>query len=196
MPQIWIVAGPNGAGKSTLVNRFNRDRIAFINPDVLFAANPEAGLIGAGRRALELQKRFLDERRDFLIETTFSGKRELGLMRSAARAGFKVNLVFVAVESALLSQGRVAVRVAEGGHHVPWEDIRRRRERTLANLPIGLDIADRAVLFDNSGEKHRLLLVKDKGRLRRVARSIPAWLTPHLPKAWTRQLGRDRGMER
>jgi len=196
MPQLWIVAGPNGAGKSSLVARFNRGRVAIINPDNLFAEDPSLGLIGAGRKALAQQATYLRGKESFLIETTFSGNREIALMRDAKEKGFKVNLVYVGLATPQASVLRVAARVLAGGHNVPADDIRRRRERSLANLPEGAMTADRAFLFDNSRRKHRLILVHEEGRLRMVAKSIPAWLKPHLPKAWTRQIEQERGMSR
>lgn len=194
MPQLWIVAGPNGAGKTTLTTRFNRNRVAIINPDNIFADDPSLGLIGAGRKALALQVAYLAARRDFLIETTFSGNREIALMRDAKAKGFKVNLVYVGLESPKDSIARVQLRVLAGGHHVPTQDILRRRERSLANLTKGAVAADRTFILDNSGRKHRLVLAHEKGRLRLVARTVPAWLKPHLPRAWTRQLTQERGL--
>lgn len=196
MPQLWIVAGPNGAGKSSLVVRFNRGRLAIINPDILFAEDPSRGLIGAGRKALAQQAAYLKAGENFLIETTFSGNREIALMREAKEKGFKVNLVYVGLDSPKDSIARVGVRVMAGGHHVPAVDILRRRERSLANLPEGAVAADRAFLFDNSGRRHRLILVQEKGQVKMLAKALPAWLKPHLPKAWTRQIEQERGMSR
>lgn len=196
MPQLWIVAGPNGAGKSSLVARFSRGRMAIINPDNLFAEDPSLGLIGAGRKALAQQAAYLRGKENFLIETTFSGNREIALMREAKERGFTVTLVYVGLATPKDSIARVSQRVSAGGHHVPVEDIRRRRERSLANLPGGAMTADRAFLFDNSGRCHRLILVQEKGRVKMVDKVIPAWLKPHLPKSWTRQIEEEPGMSR
>jgi len=190
MPQLWIVAGPNGAGKSSLVARFNRGRLAIINPDILHAENPSLGLVGAGRKALAQQAAYLAAGESFLIETTFSGHREIALMREGREKGFMVNLIYVGLETAALSVLRVAARVLAGGHHVPADDIRRRRERSLANLPAGAVTADRTFILDNSGRHHRLILAQTQGRLKQHAETCPSWLTSHLPEAWSRQLAR------
>lgn len=100
----------------------------------------------AGRRALQEQRQCLDARRSFAVETTFSGNRELALMKEAKAAGYKVNLVFVCTETPLISMGRIVSRVADGGHHVPGADVERRYQRSLGNLPDGLNLADRAWL--------------------------------------------------
>lgn len=196
MRQIWIVAGPNGAGKSTLADRFNRGRVATINPDIIYAKDPSVGLIGAGRKVLALQEEYLAEGRSFHLETTFSGNRELRLIQDAKARGFKVNLVYVGLGRPETSVTRVAARVLAGGHHVPTQDILRRWERSLANLTKGAVAADRTFILDNSGRRHRLILVKEKGRVKMVAKALPAWLKPHLPKAWSRHIEQERGMSR
>ena len=43
----------------------------------------------------------------------------VALMRRAQDAGYKVNLVYVGVDAATTTLGRIAQRVASGGHTVP-----------------------------------------------------------------------------
>lgn len=72
---------------------------------------------------------------------------------------------------------RVAQRVAEGGHNVPEEDIRRRYARSLANLPVALEQADRTLIFDNSTQAgHRQVLTIENGIVTQKARKLPEWV--------------------
>lgn len=87
---------------------------------------------------------------DFAVDTTLSGRRELALMRRAADCGYKVNLVFVCLESPQLCQSRVAQRVAVGGHAVPPKEIARRYWRSVANLAEAMECAHRVLVLDNS----------------------------------------------
>jgi predicted ABC-type ATPase len=114
MPQIWIVAGPNGAGKTTVTDRWFTPRIPVVSPDTL-AFLQKLNPLQAGRAAIQLQERLLADRSSFSIDTTFSGKRELVLMRRAAAIGYKVNLVFICLETPALCQARVLERVGSGG---------------------------------------------------------------------------------
>lgn len=181
-PQLWIVAGPNGAGKSTLVAGKNRGRVPVVNPDELTVSNPDVSFLAAGREALRLQQEHIANGHHFIVETTFSGKRELQLMAQARAKGFKVNFVYVAIASVKQSALRVAQRVAAGGHSVPAADIRRRYDRTMSNLSAGIASADRAFVLDNSEERPRLLFVKENGRYRSGRSPLPQWIRPWLDK--------------
>ncbi len=125
MPQLWVVAGPNGAGKSTLANKYLAGRLLIVNPDVIASAlaptDPHGTQVRvqAGREAIRRQEDLLAQGVDFALETTLSGNRELALMRRAQDAGYKVNLVYVGVDAATTTLGRIAQRVASGGHTVP-----------------------------------------------------------------------------
>lgn len=184
-PQIWIIAGPNGAGKSTLAARWVAKRIPIVNPDAIAQALPRVnGQLDerlAGITALKERAARLADRETFAVETTLSGHGPLNLMKAADAAGYKVNLVFVGVDDAALSKSRVADRVSLGGHDVPTEAVVRRFEDALAKLRIGFDIADRIIIFDNSGQRRRLILVHEDGRSRLISRNAPAWARRALP---------------
>lgn len=190
-PQLWIVAGPNGAGKSTLVERYTnfltRYNIAAINPDVIAGEidpiDPTRAALSAGKEALRRQDAFLSEMRSFLVETTFSGKHELGLMRRASALGYKVNCVYIGVNSPKQLDFRVRERVSAGGHFVPSADIMRRYERSLKNLPKAITISDRVYILDNSLKNHRLILSIEKGRKKYASERIPQWCVNHLQDA-------------
>lgn len=142
MPQLWMIAGPNGAGKTTLADRWFTTRIPVISPDSI-AAEQGLSAVQSAKTAIREQEHLLVSRQSFAIDTTCSGKRALAVMKRAREAGFKVNLIFVCVESLALCQARILERVASGGHAVPPEDVARRFVRTLANLPAALAIAER-----------------------------------------------------
>jgi predicted ABC-type ATPase len=182
MYQLWIVTGPNGSGKTTLTRKHLASRLPVVNPDDI--ARELAGLptvtpdiaIQAGRQALIRQKRLIAQRHSFALETTFSGVREINLMRDAKAAGYKVNLVFVCTDTPILSIGRIASRVADGGHDVPAADVHRRYQRSLANLPAGITLADRTWLLDNSRNRMRLVVSIENGQVKSQATSLPRWV--------------------
>jgi predicted ABC-type ATPase len=184
-PQLWVFAGPNGAGKSTLAAKYLRSRLPIVNPDVIateIGGNPEnPAVLEAGKIALRQRAALLADRKPFAIETTLSGNSEIRLMRDAAAAGYKVNLVFVGVQSALVSQGRVTHRVRMGLHFVPSEDIARRYPRSMENLAVAMRIAERTLVVDNTGEGFRILLIRSSGSMRSHGRTQPAWLLQALP---------------
>jgi predicted ABC-type ATPase len=182
MHQLWIVAGPNGSGKTSLTRRHLADRLPIVNPDeiarTLNPTNPEAPEISlrAGREALTQRRRLIADRLSFAVETTFSGNQELALIRTAKEAGYKVNLVFVCTDSPWISMSRISVRVMDGGHHVPDADVERRYQRSLANLPEGLALADRTWLLDNTRTRMRLVAAIERGEVKSMINAQPKWV--------------------
>lgn len=130
----------------------------------------------AGRNALVQRKQLIADRHSFAVETTFSGHQELALMRDAKAAGYKVNLIFICTESPLVSMGRIALRVEDGGHRVSGTDIERRYRRSLANLPQGLELADRAWLLDNTRAKMRLIASLEHRQVKSMTNALPRWV--------------------
>jgi predicted ABC-type ATPase len=96
-------------------------------------------------------------------------------MRQAKSQGYKILVIYVALGSPDVNVDRVRLRVSEGGHDVPDEDIRRRYERSLAHAPEAIRLADEAVVFDNSGYQHQRLLEVREGRITWRAVRLPDW---------------------
>lgn len=149
-PLLIIVGGPNGAGKSTFTARYLRDRhpgLTAVNPDDIAREidpdNPEAAAVKAGMEAVRRMRRLVAARTSFLVETTLSGAFHLNLAEAAKAEGWEVELYFIFVQDPETSIGRVATRVAAGGHDVPADDIRRRYGKALANLQRFVEIAEK-----------------------------------------------------
>ena len=141
MPSLYIIAGPNGAGKTTFIKRFAPRELAlldFINADELarglspFA--PDRALLEAGRLVLTRFRQFVAKGRDFVLETTLSGKTYRRLFADARRAGYAIQLDFLMLPTVEHSLRRVARRVLSGGHNVQDADVRRRFAVSLSNL--------------------------------------------------------------
>ena len=89
--------------------------------------------------------------RSFALETTLSG---LGYARQIPKwraAGYAVALHFLALPTADVAIDRVAQRVAQGGHNIPEEVIRRRFTSGQANLARYCALVDEWDIYDNSG---------------------------------------------
>ena len=174
-PQLVIIAGPNGAGKSTVSNHYIFRNIYTVNPDVI-AKEQSLSVIDAGKIAIEQRTDLLKQKESFAIETTLTGNSEIKLMQEAKEQGYKINLVYVGIDDASLSNNRVKERVLKGGHDVPKEDIFRRYDRSINNLPKALEIADRVYIFDNS-YKNRLLLCTKKNNIIKTSNNVelPKW---------------------
>jgi len=181
-PRLIFLAGPNGAGKSTFYELFLQETgLEFINADRITAAlgisNEEAA---AAADAARVEK--LEAQRSFITETVFSdpGGAKLGFLRDAIKAGYDVHLMFIGLASPLLLEGRVAQRVASGGHDVPPDRLERRFSQSLENLRTALTFVPDVSVFDNTSDTNpfQLVLAVRRGQRRFVAESVPRWLRP------------------
>jgi predicted ABC-type ATPase len=169
LPTFTVVAGANGAGKSTLtrLGREGFQECAVLDPDAVARSMQRLGVrsaspIDAGRSVLEMAEGYLKSGSSFLIETTLSGNTYLRMMSRAKERGYLVVLLYVGTADVSINIQRVKIRVLKGGHDVPVEDQLRRYPRSLANLRKALELADEAIVFDNSTPKgHTKVAVKD-----------------------------------
>ncbi len=163
--------------------RIATSRVAYplINPDNIAREQPGIGAVRAGRLAIERRRELLLRRESFAWETTLSGQGELTLLKQARDAGYKVNLAFIGVSDPALSLLRIDERIAAGGHSIAPQDVGRRFERSLANLPRAMELADRAFVFDNSGKRRRLMFTHELGQTRHVSKDMPRWLHSAFP---------------
>jgi predicted ABC-type ATPase len=181
VPILTVVAGPNGSGKSTLT-RIAREAfqdLPILDPDAIAKKIQKTSVNGgsaidAGRAVLEQAAELIRHQQSFLVETTLSGNTYLRMMREAKLAGYRTSLFFVGTADIEINLKRVAERVAEGGHDVPEEDQRRRYPRSMANMRKAFELADEAVLFDNSGRAHLRLALKDDAGLT-IYQTLPSW---------------------
>jgi predicted ABC-type ATPase len=182
-PQFILVAGPNGSGKSTITSSGAKffATLPILDPDAIartIQVDPKApSALAAGRQALQRAADHLAAGTSFAVETTLSGHNYLRMMLDARQLGFDVVLVYVGTTSSDINVLRVNNRVLLGGHDVPEEDIRRRYERSLANLPIAVARADYALLFDNSTKNSFQLVAQFNHAKAQWFQEIPSWAT-------------------
>ena len=151
-PTIVALAGPNGAGKSTFHSAFLADSgLRFINADTL-AQGLELGPYDAAELANKIRQELVANRESFIFETVFSDPvgDKVSFLRKAANSGYSVILCFIGLDSAEISDERVAMRVSQGGHDVPTRKVRSRYRRTLKNLRRAINALPLVLVYDNS----------------------------------------------
>ena len=162
---IIIIAGPNGAGKTTFAREFLPQEAncpTFINADLIAQGlspfRPEAAALRAGRIMLEMIADCVRRGESFAIETTLSGRGYAQLIPAWKRAGYRVTIFFLELPSAEMAVQRVALRVRQGGHHIPEPVIRRRFQAGRENfLSLYKPLADAWRHYDNAGEEPLLI---------------------------------------
>jgi len=110
----------------------------FVNADLIAAGlsplAPERELLSASRLFIREIESHIRDKQDFGFETTLSGRSYLKLIRRLQSEGWRVEMIYLALDSVALSRQRVAERVQHGGHNIPLVDIERRFPRSLDNL--------------------------------------------------------------
>ena len=140
--------------------------------------SPEKASIAAGRLVLEQIENFVVQKANFGVETTLSGKTYLATLKKIRAAGYEVRVFFLWVPKVALSLARIKQRVASGGHNVPEEDVRRRFERCMHHFFGEYSVLiDGWMLFDNSGDRPRLIAQKTSEELDVIDEDLYAAIT-------------------
>jgi predicted ABC-type ATPase len=158
--RFWLIAGPNGVGKTTYAFR-NVPAVSgsmnFVNLDeIARGLSPLAPSLAereAARIALTRARDFIAAGEVFSMETTMSGHVHLELMREARQNGLLPSLLYFSARTPEICIERVARRVAEGGHDVPEDIVRRRFARSHGNLSAYTAEADLWRIYETSGPK-------------------------------------------
>ncbi|MBI5143604.1 MAG: hypothetical protein HZA30_00860, partial [Candidatus Omnitrophica bacterium] len=107
-----------------------------------------------------------DKDADFAFETTLAGKGHAIFLKRLKEKGYVIHLFFLWIPSKELALARIKERVAQGGHSVANEDVRRRFDRSIKNFfTLYKPLLDSWNLFDNSTASPRLIAKEEYGKL-------------------------------
>lgn len=165
---LYIIAGCNGAGKTTASFTILPEILncrEFVNADEIAKGlspfQPETVAFEAGRIMLHRVNELLKNGKTFALETTLATKSYKSKIREAQQNGYRVVLLFFWLNDVNLAIGRVATRVAEGGHNIPVDVIKRRYVAGIRNLfDIYLQVVDEIMVFDNTNGIPKLIAGK------------------------------------
>jgi len=170
---VYIIAGPNGSGKTTFAKTFLPEYAKcpnFINGDLIAQGlspfSPQQVVIKAGKLVLQQIEELSAKGVDFGFETTLSGKTYLKHFQNFKKKGYNLHLFFLWIPSSQLAIVRIKDRVAEGGHHVPKEDVKRRFERSIVNFfTVYRPLLNTWLLFNNSEKQPKLIAKKNNSHI-------------------------------
>jgi len=170
---VYIIAGPNGSGKTTFASKFLPDYVKcpnFVNADLIAQGlspfSPRSAAIKAGKLVLQQIHEFINSGVDFAFESTLAGKSYVNLFKDLNRKGYRLHLFFLWIPDAELAIARIKDRVAEGGHNVPANDVRRRFKRSICNFfKLYQPLLDSWMLFNNAGPIPRLIAKTKNGQI-------------------------------
>lgn len=140
MQEIIVIAGPNGAGKTSFANEYLssfRGRFVFLNADEIARNMGGTGIqqdaldLRAGREMLTRIDECIEGGFNLLFETTLASLSYARKITAWQAAGCTVALVFLRLPNVEKSIERVRRRVAEGGHDIPEDVLRKRFPKSL-----------------------------------------------------------------
>ena len=171
-----IIGGVNGCGKSSLTGALKAERSdlgLIIDVDKLAAqlGSPVEG----GKAAVRKIDECLEKGISFTQETTLSGARTERTIRRAKERGYAIRLYYIGLDTMEESLGRIANRVAKGGHDIPREDVERRFQSRFADVLRILPYCDEARFFDNDNGFVEVAEYRNGELIPRVS-TPPRWL--------------------
>ncbi|MDC3416680.1 zeta toxin family protein [Aquibacillus salsiterrae] len=119
---------------------------------------------------------YIKEGKDFSIETTLAGKNAIRQIQKAKKMGYEVTMFYVALSNVNQNIERAALRVKNGGHHIPTEDIIRRNKTSFQHLYDYAAIIDN--LVDNSEDDGDRVLEINNGIVTYESSNLPDWTLP------------------
>lgn len=153
--------------------KFNENRLDFFEVIVnAYFASVAADFI---------RQKLIITKQSFTFETVMSSPDKVELLQKAQQHGYRTYLYYVATDDPLINTSRVRHRVKMGGHDVPENKITSRYYRSLDLLREAAKYANRAYIFDNSG--NQLLWVAeitDNESLEIKTNAVPLWFKKYL----------------
>lgn len=158
-PVLLIIAGCNGSGKSTFSKPLAPDNFTPFDYDYQFLRCYNSLIDSDMKEAMahrmafnELESQIkiaIDNKSSFCYETNFNST-PLHWPELFRNNGYDLHLIFLCLDSILEAKKRVAIRVENGGHFVPENEIEKRYYDGYHNLNSYFNYFDYIDLFDSS----------------------------------------------
>lgn len=141
----------------------------FINADLIAKGlspfDPDRVAREAGRLLLRTIDECVRKKESFAFETTLSGKSYEKKIARWKQSGYEITIYYLKLPSVEHAIERVRLRVSQGGHNVPVEDIRRRFDRSWRNFDnVYKPLADSWTVYDTSTDTPQMIEESEKGR--------------------------------
>lgn len=166
-PTLFIVAGAPGSGKSVLlpvsafgVDHFNADDEAAILNGNSYRDIPQSVRTEVNQRFELFIGACIAARKSFAIETTLRSTISLKQASEARKAGFYVEMHYIATESFEINLERVKKRADGGGHSAPANVLADIRDKSFSNLFAAVNSVpsplNELTVYDNSVDNEPL----------------------------------------
>lgn len=180
--QYTLFAGVNGAGKTSMYRALyleSKNMGYRINTDEIVSRmgswKDNKLQMQAGKEAVMLINKYIEEGSTFHQETTLAGKTILKTIEKAKAKGFYVVMNYIGVDTPAIAKQRVAIRVAKGGHGIDPETLEKRYYQSLEHLKQAFKICDEVHIYDNTTEMIQVMYIKENKILWQDEK-LPVWV--------------------
>lgn len=184
MKKYVLIAGVNGAGKSTLYQIMpNMQKMLRVNTDEIVKKIGDwrniSDVLKAGKIAVGLIKKYIENEESFNQETTLCGKSILKNIQRAKEKGYFIEMHYVGVDNVDIAKKRVKERVSKGGHGISEKDIEKRYVETFKNFNKIFKQCDLIACYDNTVQFRRFAIFR-QGEIVRLSRYVPDWFQNNI----------------
>jgi predicted ABC-type ATPase len=145
-----IFSGPSGSGKSTITQLLKNQIGKIIDVDELSRLDG-LGFHESRERATELIDQYIDKGMSFSIENTLRNDGIFKNIEKARESGYQIIVYYVGLMDVDLNLERIKERVLHEGNEVPTDVVLNIYKESLSRMKQLVEIADQAVIIDNSG---------------------------------------------
>lgn len=87
-------------------------------------------------------------------------------------------MIYIGLKNVNQNVERIALRVKNGGHHIPTADILRRNVTSMKNLLENLQLIDNLIVIDNSTSDGKIIIESSYNIITFQSGNIPHWALP------------------
>ncbi len=129
-----------------------------------------------------IRQKLLSNNISFTYETVMSHESKLAFLKLAKEKGYKIYVYFLATEDPRINISRVNLRVAQHGHNVAPEVVKKRYFKSLEHLKEAVKSSNRAYIWDNSGKTSLLIAEITEGLDVKIIDTdkVPSWFVKYL----------------
>lgn len=141
-------------------------------------------------QAFEEQYQFaLDHNEDFVYEGHFTEEYSRNLIRIFKKKNYKVNMIFMGLESVKISLDRVLNRAVKGGHNVPPYEVENNYYGNLYKLNEHFKLLDELIILDSSKALVTQIGVWKEGQMKfnLSDEEMPEWVIKYLPDLYKKK---------
>ena len=128
--------------------------------------------------------KLIESGKSFSIETVFSNRKKLDLIKLAKGCNYRVYLYSIATEMPEINKGRIENRVKDGEHDVPFDKVADRYPKSLNNIAEAVKSVDRAFFWDNSMEDTKFIASYDAQKttieMKVSKKETPNWFKKYI----------------